>query len=139
MPREEADLDRCNTFPRVTDIFRTYRVGIVAARDRLTIHWTPEEVWTTVLNFSRLRPELARHAYRLGNDARDWKVPLAQQDLRDSGLNRDKIKPILYRPFDVRYAYYTDRSRGFHCMPRPEVMHHMLAGENVALCIGRQG
>jgi len=46
--------------------------------------------------------------------------------------------PILYRPFDVRYTFYTGRSRGFHCMPRPEVMRHLLAGENVALITLRQ-
>ncbi|GAB4324721.1 MAG: DNA methyltransferase [Candidatus Sumerlaeia bacterium] len=139
VPRDEAELERYTTFPRVTDIFQTYSVGIVTARDRLTIRWTPEEVWTAVLNFSRMDPELARQAYRLGKDARDWKVALAQQDLRDSGPTRENIVPILYRPFDVRYTYYTGRSRGFHCMPRPEVMRHMLAGENVALCIGRAG
>jgi predicted helicase len=48
------------------------------------------------------------------------------------------IVPILYRPFDVRYTFYTGRSRGFHCMPRPEVMRHLLAGENVALITLRQ-
>ncbi len=138
VPRDEAELERYNTFPSVTDLFETYSVGIVTARDRLTIHWTPEEVWTTVLNFSRLDPELARQAYRLGKDARDWKVTLAQQDLRDSGPVRDKVVPILYRPFDVRYTYYTGRSRGFLCMPRPEVMRHMLAGENVALIVPRR-
>jgi len=46
--------------------------------------------------------------------------------------------PILYRPFDVRFTYYTGRSRGFHCRPRPEVMRHMLAGENVALILPKQ-
>jgi len=45
--------------------------------------------------------------------------------------------PILYRPFDVRYTYYTGRSRGFICMPRPEVMRHMLAGKNLALITAR--
>nr|MBC7245340.1 N-6 DNA methylase [Chloroflexota bacterium] len=139
VPREEAELERYNAFPSVTDIFEKYSVGIVTARDKLTIRWTPQEVWTTVLNFSRLDPELARQAYGLGKDARDWKVTLAQKDLHDSGPERDKVVPILYRPFDVRYTYYTGRSRGFLCMPRPEVMRHMLAGENVALCIGRQG
>lgn len=138
VPRDEDELERYNTFPAVTDLFERYSVGIVTARDNLTIHWTPEEVWTTVLNFSRMDPELARQAYRLGKDARDWKVTLAQQDLRQSGPDRDKVVPILYRPFDVRYTYYTGRSRGFHCMPRPEVMRHMLAGENVALAFARQ-
>ncbi len=138
VPRDEAELERYNTFPKVTEIFQKYSVGIVTARDRLTIRWSPEEVWSTVLNFSRMDPELAREAYNLGKDARDWKVTLAQQDLRDSGPSREKIVPILYRPFDVRYTYYTGRSRGFLCRPRPEIMRHMLAGENVALMTCRQ-
>ena len=139
VPRDEAELERYNTFPKVTDIFQVYSTGIVTGRDHLTIHWTPEDVWTTVQNFSRMDPEQARQAYQLGSDARDWKVTLAQQDLRDSGPDRRNIVPILYRPFDVRYTYYTGRSRGFHCMPRPKVMRHMLAGDNVAICVGRQG
>jgi len=73
-------------------------------RDRLTIRWTPEEVWTTVLSFSRMDPELARETCGLGKDARDWKVTLAQEDLRRSGPKRKHVVPILYRPFDVRYT-----------------------------------
>ena len=138
VPRDEVELERYSSFPKVTDIFEKYSVGIVTARDRLTIHWTPDQVWTTVLNFSRMDPEMAREAYELGKDARDWKVTLAQQDLRDSGPSRDKIVPILYRPFDIRYTYYTGRSRGFHCMPRPEIMRNMLDRNNLALMTVRQ-
>jgi predicted helicase len=47
------------------------------------------------------------------------------------------VVPILYRPFDVRFTYYTGQSRGFICMPRPEVMGHMLAGENLGLISAR--
>jgi predicted helicase len=65
-------------------------------------------------------------------------VDFAQADLKESGLDREKIKPILYRPFDIRYTYYTGKSRGFHCMPRPEVMGHMQK-DNLGLTIGRQG
>ena len=83
-------------------------------------------------------PELARQAYELGKDARDWKVTLAQEDLHNSGPTREKVVPILYRPFDVRHTYYTGRSRGFICMPRSEVMQHMLAGENLVLNTCRQ-
>jgi predicted helicase len=101
-------------------------VGIVTARDHLTIHWTSQQVWTTVLNFVSLDPEIARQAYQLGNDVRDWKVKLAQEDLKKSGPTKGNIVPILYRPFDIRFTYYTGRSKGFHCMPRGEVMRHML-------------
>jgi predicted helicase len=74
----------------------------------------------------------------LGKDAQDWKVALAQKDLLDSGPTREKIVPVLYRPFDVRHTYYTGHSQGFICRPRPEVMRHMLAGENVALITPKQ-
>lgn len=138
VPRDEALLDRYQNWPAVSEIFPVNSVGIVTARDTLTIRWTPQDVWTTVLNFSKLEPETARDAYELGKDTRDWKVELAQKDLKDSELDRQKIVPILYRPFDVRYTYYTGRSRGFHCMPRSEVMKHM-GSNNIGLITLRKG
>lgn len=138
VPREEALLDEYEQSWKVTDIFPVNSVGIVTARDHLTIKWTPEDVWSTILNFSKIDSESARRDYDLGKDARDWKVKLAQEDLLKSGLDKKKIVPILYRPFDIRSTYYTGKSRGFHCMPRPAVMHHMLAGENKALITVRK-
>ena len=135
--RDEDLVKEYEKHPKITDIFRLNSVGIVTARDNLTIHWKPEEVWTTVLNFSKMEPELARQAYNLGKYVRDWKVEFAQKDLIESGLDKKRIVPILYRPFDVRYTYYTGRSRGFICMPRPEVMLHMKQN-NLALIVPKQ-
>jgi len=121
----------------VQEIFPVNSVGIVTARDNLTIHWTRQEVMDTVKDFTRLDPETARDKYHLGKDVRDWKVELAQKDLRTSGLKEQLVTPVLYRPFDVRYTYYTGKTCGFICMPRPEVMGHMLAGENLGLISAR--
>jgi hypothetical protein len=135
----DADLESgYRKFVSVPVLFPTNSVGIVTARDGLAIRRTPEEIWKTVTVFSRLEPELAREGFELGKDARDWKVTLAQKDLLDSGLARDKIVPILYRPFDVRYTYYTGHSRGFICMPRQEVMNNMLSGENLAVIVPKR-
>lgn len=136
--RNESDLEEYMHGWKITDIFPINSVGIVTARDALTINWSNKEVGETISEFAALKPEDARQRYDLGKDARDWKVELAQRDLKDSGLSPKKISPILYRPFDARYTYYTGRSRGFHCMPRPEVMRHMLQ-VNMGLCIGRAG
>jgi predicted helicase len=138
IPRNEALEDVYKKYTKITDIFPVNSVGVVTARDNLTIKWAADEVWQTVLNFSKQDSELARKAYNLGNDVRDWKVKLAQQDLLESSLDKEKIVPILYRPFDIRYTYYTGKSRGFICMPRPEIMRHMLAGDNLGLLICRQ-
>jgi predicted helicase len=137
IPRDEMLSEMYKKYPKITDIFPLNSVGIVTARDKLTIKWTPEEIWTTVLNFSKMDKELARIGYDLGKDVRDWKVELAQKDLVDSGLERKRIVPILYRPFDIRYTYYTGKSRGFHCRPRPEVMRHM-RNENLGLVTPKQ-
>ena len=122
---------------KVTEIFPVNSVGIVTARDKLTICWSEEEVWQTVTDFAELPPEEARQKYKLPKDVRDWKVEWAQRDLKESGLSKSNIAPILYRPYDIRYTYYTGKSRGFHCMPRGEVMRHMLSGRNLALISAR--
>jgi predicted helicase len=119
-------------FLKITDIFPVHSVGIVTARDKLTIHWKEEEVFRLINNFSKMKVDEARTIYKLGSDSDDWKVELAQSDLKSSGLRRDKIVPILYRPFDIRYTYYTGHSGGFHCRPRGKVMNNML-NENLGL------
>ena len=121
----------------VNEIFPVNSVGVVTARDSLTIHWTRQEVMDTVKDFATLDSESAREKYHLGKDVRDWKVGLAQKDLKASGLKEEWVTPVLYRPFDVRFTYYTGQTRGFICMPRPEVMGHMLAGKNLSLITSR--
>jgi hypothetical protein len=138
VPRDNALEAVYQGFPSVPDIFPVNSVGIVTARDKLTIGWSAEEVWQRVKLLSRMDPEMAREAYGLGKDARDWKVEFAQKDLLDSGPTREKVVPVLYRPFDIRHTYYTGRSRGFICMPRPELMSQMVAGENLALITPKQ-
>jgi type I restriction-modification system DNA methylase subunit len=137
IPREVSLEKIYGKFFKITDIFPTYSVGIVTARDQLTIHWKKEEVYRTITGFSKMDPGKARIFYNLGADARDWKIELAQKDLIDSGLKRENIVPILYRPFDVRYTYYTGKSRGFHCMPRGEVMKNM-TNKNMGLITPKQ-
>jgi hypothetical protein len=138
VPRQEALAGEYERAHRITDIFPIHSVGIVTARDSLTIGWSADGVWERVRRFCSLAPEEAREEFQLGPDARDWKVDLAQEDMRDGGPRRDCVVPILYRPFDSRWTYYTGRSRGFHCMPRPEVMRNMLPGYNQGVHLCRQ-
>ena len=121
----------------IKEIISLNSVGLFTARDHLTIKESKEQMKRTILHFASLDVETARKAYSLGVDTRDWKVQLAQSDLIISGLNEANIRPILYRPFDIRYSYYTGKSRGFHCMPRGETMKHMLE-ENISIICNRQ-
>ena len=120
----------------ITDIFYNSSIGIATARDRLTLHRTIEKLRETVTDFVSLSVDDAREKYRLGKDSQDWQVHLAQADLRNHSNAEQHIEPINYRLFDTRWTYYTGKSRGFHCRPRPAIMPH-LRKENLALCICR--
>lgn len=136
-PLDETLLNEYEQGWKITDIFPVNSVGIVTARDALTIHFTRDEAWRTVRDFAALSEEEARRKYDLGKDSQDWKVTWAQADLKADGPSESKLTPILYRPFDVRWTYYTGKASGFHCRPRGEVMRQMLEVGNLALITSR--
>ncbi|MDD3536561.1 MAG: N-6 DNA methylase [Candidatus Cloacimonetes bacterium] len=119
------------------EIFPLNSTVIVTARDKLTIKETKTELRNTIHHFAGLEPETARTVYRLKKDSKEWKILWAQNDLNESGLDDNNIVPILYRPFDIRYTYYTGKGNGFIGRPRKEIMSHML-NENVGIISRRQ-
>ena len=121
---------------KITDIFQTSSIGILTARDKLTIHWTAKQLHRTVKDFVSLPEDEARQKYKLRKDTQDWKIHLAQADLRTHPDIEQHTQPITYRPYDTRWTYYTGQSRGFHCAPRPLIMPY-LQEENPALCTHR--
>lgn len=127
-----------HTWFSIDYIFPKNSVGIVTGRDNLTVKMTENDAFTSALSFSKMDIELARQAFDLREDSRDWKISLAQKDLNESTMDKSNVKPISYRPFDNRFTYYTGKSRGFHCMARNDVMRHMLFGNNVGLITRRQ-
>lgn len=137
IPEDSSLRTEYDKYWKITDIFPLHNIGIVTARDDFTIKWAPEEMWQTVSRFVTTNPESARAIYNLGKDSIDWRVEWAQRDLRESGPIRERIIPLLYRPFDIRYTYYTGNSGGFHCRPRPETMNNMLQ-ENLGLIFHRR-
>jgi len=136
--RDESARKEYETGWKINEVIPENNVGIVTARDGLTIKQTAKDVWETVNDFASLPPEEARSKYSLGKDVQSWKVHLAQADLNTYPLSKNKITPILYRPFDIRYTYYTGKSGGFICRPIYRVMRHMLAGENLSISFHRR-
>ena len=137
----QSDSDLWNEYNlgwKISEIFPSNSAGVVTARDSLTISFSKENIWNVVKDFANLAVEEARYKYNLGKDAQDWKICLAQKDLKDNKLSKEDISSIWYRPFDRRFTYYTGQSKGFHCRPREKIMKYMVGGKNIALNICRQ-
>ena len=130
---------------KVTDIFPTNCTGIVTARDSIVIDFDSQTLTKRIADFAdpSLSDDDLRHKYfgnkqegkYLPGDTRGWKLPGARKKLRSEQSLPACIKPCLYRPFDIRPIYYTSYMVDWS---RPEVMRHMLAGENLGLIAMRQ-
>lgn len=138
VPKDFENAACYNKGINIKTLFNIGSVGIVTARDSLCIQNSKEQIIHIANDFSSLNVEEARNKYKLGKDVRDWKVYFAQKDLINSKLSKDNFIKIAYRPFDDKWTYYTGKSKGFHCMPRGETMHHMLFSDNVALTCCKQ-
>jgi len=120
----------------VAEFFPVSSVGIVTARDAMSIQFTKKEIEDVVNDFINLDVEVLRQKYDLGKDVQDWKVEWAKKDIVKN-YSEDKFIPIAYRPFDIRWTFYTGTSRGFLVRPRSAVMKQML-NDNLALVALRQ-
>ncbi|MCG7656935.1 type ISP restriction/modification enzyme [Wielerella bovis] len=119
------------------ELFPINSVGIVTARDDLCIQASKERMKNILDEFVNLETESARTRFNLGKDVRDWNVADAQTDVKNH-LETHQIVPIAYRPFDTRYTFFTGNSKGFHCMPRGNVMKHFVGKINLGLCLTKQ-
>ncbi len=134
--RDTKGIEHYNDWPKVTEIFPANTVGFVSGRDSLNFAFSPIEIWNRLDQFGRMDTELARQAYELGKDSRDWKVKNAQQDFKNSGKIKELITTILYRPFDYRFTYYTGNSRGLYSSPQKAIMQHMQK-DNLGIVMSR--
>lgn len=122
----------------LTDLFPLNGTGIVTKRDEMVIQYTPQSALQSADDMLHLPEVEMRQKYNLPADVRDWRYDWAQKDVRDHGVEASLIRPIIYRPFDRRYLYYTGQSRGFMGWPVFKLMKHMLNENNIALFCLRQ-
>jgi len=137
VPRQTQNFAAYRSWPSVVEIFRINSVGIVTARDRFAIAFNKTELLNRVLQFQNIQSlpdEVLAQAYDL-KDKPGWSLAEARKKVQADAHTQNKIHPVLYRPFDVRYIFYHEAVIE---RPRPEVMHHMLAGKNLALITVRQ-
>ena len=132
IPRDTRNVRAYLSWPQIAEIFPIHSVGVVTARDGFAIAFEKRELHNRILQFQnieRLPDDVLKQAYGL-KDKPGWSLAKARQTVQRETEAQRRIHPILYRPFDVRYVFYHEAVIE---RPRAEVMHHMLAGENLAL------
>ena len=133
--RNTAEIEHYNNWIKINEIFPVNSVGIVTARDEFAIAYDKKTLEARVRQFRDLNFDLEflETAYNLKNSG-SWNFKLSRKNLSDN-KNYDKhFYEILYRPFDIRYIYYSE-----HIIERMryDVMQHMLKN-NIGIVCSRQ-
>jgi len=125
-------------WPQIRDMFGVVSSGIQTKRDGLCVAFTRTEMWDRIQNFNSMTASAAKRHFNLADDGRDWTIASAKLDISNSGPNKKFISKILYRPFDIRFTYWTGRTKGFLAYPRREVMQHVIGRQNIGIIFNRQ-
>lgn len=114
---------------KIDELMAVCNSGIQTKRDDFVYQLARPEI-EHVINVLKTRDvEDCRRELSIGEDGVAWKVSWAKQDIE---TNAGQFAEVLYRPFDLRWTYYTGKSSGFMARPRmPEAANLLKA--NVAL------
>jgi len=121
----------------LTAVFPLSGVGMTTARDSVVIDFEEQPLLTRAQTFRDSTLSDADLCAALGMPVKKgWNIAAARKSLQQETDLQQFVKPVLYRPFDVRLIFYHD---ALVWRTVRKVMHHMLPNHNLALCIGRAG
>lgn len=136
IPEDTKARELYSSFWSLKDIFTTFGTGLITSKDSLALQFSKKELIDVLKDFTSLEPEQARIKYNLGPDTENWKVITAQKDVIDNDISEKLISQILYRPFDMRYTFFTGKANGFHGRPKA-ISKSLFNQENLALVSAR--
>lgn len=127
----------------IAELFVEQSTGIITARDELVINFDRNKLKKKLADF--LDPQVSHDETRrrffgnkksgkyLAGDSRSWRLSEKRPLLQVRDLS-PTLRPILYRPLDVRWICYDPDLVDW---PRAEIMSRFNAGDNLALITPR--
>ena len=117
----------------INKLFVNSGVGICSKRDKIAFQDNKEELIKVLNDFKSLPENEIKEKYKITSESRDQKVAYAKANIERYGVSEELIHPILYRPFDIKWTYFTNMSKGFIAFPVYDLMKHLAKGGNIAL------
>lgn len=128
---------RYRGFVPLPAIFPVRSVGVITGRDHFALGRSWGELQARFARFAAAPPSDPVGDLWPGlRRTRTWDPQEALRAVRDDDDWKSRIVPILYRPFDSRWIFYSDAVIE---RPRRAVMEHMLRVANLGLVVPRQG
>ena len=125
VPKNFDEINNYEKGFKVDELFGGNVAGIETIRDAITIHFNSDSLKSVINDFLYLDEVEIAKKYNT-EDARDWKIGRAKEDVKSNIENPKVWQNINYRPFDIRKTFYSGKQNGFVCNGRYNVMKHLL-------------
>ena len=137
IPQNLQLLDEYEHGWKITEMMPLNGVGMTTARDHVVVDFeaAPLIERAQIFRDSPLSDKDLCHQLNIPLK-KGWNISNARRMIREVSDLSDFIKPVLYRPFDSRLIFYHD---SLVWRTVKQIMHHMLAGDNIGITIGRAG
>jgi len=122
-----------NKLLSIKELFGFISTGLQSDKDDFCIKLTEPEICKVYNDIQNNDIELIRDKYKIGEDTSSWSLLNAMSDLKKTIPSERTISKVQYRPFDIRYTYYTGNSNGFMGRPRKELIRHINEKDNYCL------
>ena len=129
VPKDFSVQDEYEKGFKIDELMIACNSGIQTKRDDFVYQFSKQKIEQVISTLKNCNVEECREKLSIGDDGVAWKVLWAKQDVE---MKVGQFAQVLYRPFDLRWTYYTGKSSGFMARPRmPEAAH--LLKDNIAL------
>jgi predicted helicase len=143
-PQNTDSRDEYDRGWKINEIMPVNSAGFITARDHFVVDFDRDVLLARIADFTdiKLSDKEIRLKYFIGcgsdkypdGDTRGWKIPQARKRVRADKDWRARVRRCLYRPFDLRYVYWTDWMVDW---PRPELTRHLDLAKSRALITTR--
>jgi predicted helicase len=124
---------------KIDELYDLNGVGICSKRDETVFHNSEKELISVLNDFKNLSEQEIKQRYKTeSKESRDKKTIYAKNNITNFGINKSFLQQITYRPFETKWTYFTNKSKGFLAYPVYEIMQHFInEQENVGLIVSK--
>ena len=129
VPKDFSVQDEYERGFKIDELMIVCNSGMQTKIDDFVYQFSQKNIEHIIKTLRNCDVEECRDRLSIGDDGIAWKVDWAKKDISN---NDGHYAKVLYRPFDLRWTYYTGKSSGFMARPRMPEAANMLK-DNIAL------
>lgn len=138
VPKDFSSQKEYDTFIKIDDLIGLNGVGVCSKRDETAIKFSKNELIDVLNDFKNLSDSEIKLKYKTEiSESRDKKLKFAKDNISKFGTDNKYLQKISYRPFDIKWTYFTNQSKGFLAYPVYAINKHF-GKSNLGLVVSKK-